>query len=134
MPILAIYLILIGAMGRFDVPMTGKSTPDAPPLGARLLVVRMFAVTVSGCSDRSQDAVVIAKEHGAAHVEGTEYKERELDHEQWLVEVRMKSGLRARAPVDEAQWNVLNAGDRVRARYSQGKYTGTVWAIEIEKE
>ena len=116
------------------VPMTGNCTTNLLRSVTRLFLALVFVVTFPGCSKESQDAVVIGKEHIPAHVEGTEYKEREMDHEQWWVDVRMKSGLRANAPVDEAQWNALKPGDRVRAKYAEGKYTGTVWAIDIQKE
>jgi hypothetical protein len=86
-----------------------------------------------GCTKATQHAIVIDKAHIAAHVEGTEYKEREMDHEQWLVKVQIENGPKANAPVDQDLWNALKVGDRVRAKYSRGNYTGTIWAIDIEK-
>lgn len=46
----------------------------------------------------------------------------------------MENHHRTKAPVDETQWNALRVGVRVRAKYSQGNYTGTIWGIEIEKK
>ena len=86
-----------------------------------------------GCAKKGQKAVVIAKEHIPAHVEGTEYQERQTDREQWLVKVEMEGGRKAEAPVDEAQWKSLKVGDRVHASYSEGKHTGTIWAIELRQ-
>lgn len=98
-----------------------------------LLIFGLMSLT-SGCSKKTQDAVVVAKEHIAAHIPGTEYKEREMDHEQWLVEVQLESGRKTNAPVDEVQWNALKVGDRVQANYSQADYTGTIWGIDIRKK
>jgi len=35
-------------------------------------------------------------------------------------------------PADRAKWGKLRENDRVKVRYRAGKYTGTVWAAEIE--
>ena len=86
-----------------------------------------------GCAKKSQDAVVIDKQHIPAHVEGTEYAERQTDREQWWVKIEMAGGRKAEAPVDEAQYQSLKIGDHVRANYSEGNYTGTIWAIELRK-
>ena len=76
---------------------------------------------------------MIAKEHIPAHVEGTELRERQTHHEQWLVDIKMADGRRATASLDEAEWKTFQVGDRVRADYNQGSYTGTVWYVEIHK-
>lgn len=76
---------------------------------------------------------MIGKEYIPAHVEGTEYQERQTDREQWLIKVEMENGRKADAPVDAEQWKALNVGDRVRADYSEGKYTTTIWAIDLHK-
>jgi hypothetical protein len=86
-----------------------------------------------GCAKKSQKAVVIAKDYIPAHIEGTEYQERQTDREQWLVKVEMEGGRKADAPVDKVQWESLKVGDRVHASYSEGKHTGTIWAIELRK-
>ena len=97
------------------------------------LALVAFAILAFGCAKKSQTAVVTAKEHIPAHVEGTEYQERQTDREQWLVKVEMQGGRKADAPVDKAQWELLKVGDRVHASYSEGKHTGTIWAIELRK-
>jgi hypothetical protein len=66
-------------------------------------------------------------------VRGTSRDPRALSHEQWLVKVRMlDSGRTIQVPADQAQWEKLRENDRVKVRYRTGKYTGTVWAAEIE--
>jgi hypothetical protein len=64
---------------------------------------------------------------------GTSRDPRALQHEQRLVKVRiLDNGRTIQAPADQAQWEKLGENDRVKVRYRTGKYTGTVWAAEIE--
>ena len=66
-------------------------------------------------------------------VRGTNRDPRALSHEQWLVKVRMlDDGRTFQVPADKAKWEKLRENDRVKVRYRTGKYTGTVWAAEIE--
>jgi hypothetical protein len=64
---------------------------------------------------------------------GTSRDPRALKHEQWIVKVRMvDDGRTFQVPADQAKWEKLRENDRVKVRYRTGKYTGTVWAAEIE--
>ena len=64
---------------------------------------------------------------------GTRSDPRALKHEQWIVKVRMlDNGRTFQVPADQAKWEKLRENDRVKVRYRTGKYTGTVWAAEIE--
>jgi hypothetical protein len=64
---------------------------------------------------------------------GTSRDPRALKHEQWIVKVRMvDNGSTFQVPTDQAKWEKLRENDRVKVRYRTGKYTGTVWAAEIE--
>jgi hypothetical protein len=64
---------------------------------------------------------------------GTSRDPRALKHEQWIVKVRMlDNGRTFQVPADQAKWEKLRENDRVKVRYRTGKYTGTVWAAEIE--
>jgi hypothetical protein len=66
-------------------------------------------------------------------VRGTSRDPRALRHEQWIVKVRMlDNGRTFQVPADQAKWEKLRENDRVKVRYRTGKYTGTVWASEIE--
>lgn len=66
-------------------------------------------------------------------VRGTGRDPRALKDEQWIVKVRMLgNGHTFQVLADRAQWEQLRENDRVRVRYRTGKYTGTVWAAEIE--
>ena len=64
---------------------------------------------------------------------GTSRDPRALKDEQWIVKVRMlDNGRTFQVPADQAQWKKLRENDRINVRYRTGKYTGTVWAAEIE--
>ena len=64
---------------------------------------------------------------------GTSRDPRALHREQWLVKVRMvNDGRLIQVPADQAQWRKFRENDRVKVRYHTGKYTGTVWAAEID--
>jgi hypothetical protein len=64
---------------------------------------------------------------------GTSRDPRALKHEQWIVKVRMlDNGRTFQVPAHQAKWEKLRENDRVKVRYHTGKYTGTVWAAEIE--
>ena len=64
---------------------------------------------------------------------GTSRDPRAWKDEQWLVKVRMISDARTfNIPAEQAQFNKLKEGDRVKVKYRVGKYTNTVWAAEIQ--
>ena len=103
-------------------------------------VVPTFAIALcliaglSGCEKKNGEAVVIGKDYVAATKEGEEIRdERATSHEQWIVKLRMlNNGRRIEVRADQAQWQKLQKNDRVKVKYRTGKYTGTVWAAEIE--
>ena len=51
--------------------------------------------------------------------------------EQWRVKVRIVRGRRNYCARDRAQYEKLKIGDRVKVRYKEGNYTGTIWSAEI---
>ena len=68
-----------------------------------------------------------------AEARGTNRDLRALQHEQWIVKVRMlHNGRTFQGQADQAKWEKLRENDRVKVRYRTGNYTGTVWAAEIE--
>ncbi len=65
---------------------------------------------------------------------GTSRDPRALKAEQWLVKVRMiDDGRTFNVQAEQAQFDKLKEGDRVKVRYRIGKYTKTVWGSEIEQ-
>jgi hypothetical protein len=58
---------------------------------------------------------------------------RAMSDEQWIVTVQMVNDLRRfNVRTDKLHWDTMKAGDRIKVSYHQGKYTGTVWAAEID--
>lgn len=74
------------------------------------------------------DTVVMKKD-----VRGTSRDPRAGKDEQWIVKLQMISDQRLlRAFLDKARWEKLKVGDRVKVTYKQGKYTGSIWSVNIE--
>jgi hypothetical protein len=66
-------------------------------------------------------------------VRGTSRDPRALKHEQWIVKVRiLDDGRTFQVLADRAKWEKLRENDRIKVRYRTGRYTGTVWAAEVE--
>lgn len=97
-------------------------------------VFALFTMSLVACEKKSGDAIVIGKDYVAAVKQGEEIKdERATNHDQWIVKVRMRdNGRTIEVHADQAQWEKLRGNDRVKVRYRTGKYTGTVWAAEME--
>src|SRR2546430_15839564 len=65
---------------------------------------------------------------------GTSRDPRALKAEQWLVKVRMiDDGRTFNVQAEQAQFDKLKEGDRVKVKYRIGKYTKTVLGSKIEK-
>jgi hypothetical protein len=65
-------------------------------------------------------------------VRGTGKDPRAATEEQWRVTVEMVDVSRTFVVrTDRARYEKLKKGDRVRVRYSEGKYTGTIWGAEL---
>lgn len=74
------------------------------------------------------DGIVMKKE-----VRGTSKDPRAGSEEKWLVKVEMvEVSRRFNIYTDRAHYDKVKVGDRIKVRYSEGKYTGTVWGSEIE--
>ena len=81
----------------------------------------------------SDDEIAVDGYVMKAEARGTSRDPRASTHEQWIVKVRMLAdGRKFQVPADQVKWENLRENDRVRVRYRTGKYTGTVWAAEIE--
>ena len=73
------------------------------------------------------DTFVMKKE-----VRGTKKDPRATTIEQWRVAVQMVEGGRKFVVLTEqARYEKLKPGDRIKVRYKEGHYTGTVWDSEI---
>ena len=66
-------------------------------------------------------------------VRGTSRDPRARSDEQWIVRVQMVDDLhRISIQTDQPHYDKVKVGDRIKVSYRQGKYTGTVWAAEID--
>lgn len=74
------------------------------------------------------DGIVMKKD-----VRGTSKDPRAGSEEKWVLKVEMVAvGRSFNIYTDRAHYDKLKVGDRIKVRYSEGKYTGTVWGSEIE--
>jgi hypothetical protein len=64
---------------------------------------------------------------------GTSKDPRATNDEQWRITVEIADiGLRKLIQSDRSHYDKLKVGDRIKVAYYKGKYTGTVWAADIE--
>ena len=106
-----------------DAAPATTETPKAEPEPAPTAEIRPMA----------DDEIAVEGYVMKPEVRGTSRDPRAMQHEQWLVKVRMlDNGRTFQVPADRAQWEKLRENDRVKVKYRTGKYTGMVWAAEIE--
>jgi hypothetical protein len=81
----------------------------------------------------AEDEIVVESYVMKKDVRGTSKDPRACPGlEQWRITVRLTGGGGGFLVLaKQAQYERLKVGDRVKVRYSQGKYTGTVWNAEI---
>lgn len=80
-----------------------------------------------------EDEIVVDTYVMKKDARGTSRDPRAMSDEQWLVKVQMVSDLRRfDVHTDQAHWDKVKIGDRIKVSYRQGKYTGTVWSAEID--
>lgn len=109
-----------------EIPPIPTETPAAAP--AETPAGEEEKPIEPGVDDITVDSHVMNKD-----VRGTSKDPRATNHELWLVKVQMMEGGRQfTVQAEQARYERLKAGDRVRVRYREGKYTHTVWSAEIE--
>jgi hypothetical protein len=80
-----------------------------------------------------RDEIVVDTYVMKKDVRGTSRDPRAMGDEQWIVKVQMIDDLRQfSVQTDKLHWNKVTVGDQINVSYRQGKYTGTVWAAEID--
>jgi hypothetical protein len=81
----------------------------------------------------AEDEVVVDGYVMKKDVQGTSKDPRAYPGlEQWRISVELVGGSRSfTLRAKQAQYQRLKIGDRVKVRYSEGNYTGTVWNSEI---
>ena len=111
------------AKEHIDAALPTAETPNAKSAGTPDEQLRPMA----------DDEIAVEGHVMKREVRGTSRDPRALKDEQWIVKVRMlDNGRTFQVPADQAKWEKLRENDRVKVRYRTGKYTGTVWAAEIE--
>ena len=111
------------AKERIDVALPTAETPTAESEPGPTAEIRPMAD-----DEIAVDGYVMKPE-----LRGRSRDPRALQHEQWIVKVRMlDDGRTFQVLADQARWEKLRENDPVKVRYRTGKYTGTVWAAEIE--
>ena len=111
------------AKEHIDAASPAAETPNAQSKSDSAAEIRPMA----------DDEIAVGAYVMKPEVRGTGRDPRALKDEQWLVEVRiLDNGRIFQVPADRAQWEKLHENDRVRVKYHTGKYTGSVWAAEIE--
>jgi hypothetical protein len=74
------------------------------------------------------DGIVMKKD-----VRGTSKDPRAGSEEKWLVKVEMvQVSRRFNIHTDRVHYDKVKVGERIKVKYSEGKYTSAVWSAEIE--
>ena len=136
LPILATFLI-IGVTGceknSGQAVVLAKEHIDAAPPTAEMANSQSARSSAEQIRPMADDEITVDGYVMTQEVRGTSRDPRASKEEQWLVKVRMlDNGRTFQVPADQAKWEKLRENDRVKVRYRTGKYTGTVWAAEIE--
>ena len=116
-----------------EAVVIGKEHIDAAPPNKETPNAQSATTPGEGGRPTADDEIAVDGYAMKPEVRGTSHDPRALKDEQWLVKVRILDGGRTlQVPADQAKWEKLRENDRVKVRYRTGKYTGTVWAAEIE--
>lgn len=114
---------IVVAKEHIDVAeITPSPSPGASPVNDEPAIREMTPDEIE------VDGVVMKKD-----VRGTSKDPRAASEEKWLLKVELVGvGRSFNIYTDRAHYDKLKVGDRIKVRYSEGKYTGTVWGSEIE--
>jgi hypothetical protein len=106
-----------------------SASPTEPTPGASELASREEEKP----RELAEDEIVVDTYVMKKDARGTSRDPRATSDEQWIVRVQMIADLRRiKVQTDKAHWDKVKIGDRISVSYREGKYTGTVWAAEIE--
>ena len=116
-----------------EAVVVAKEHIDAAPLTAETPTAQSDPSPDEQLRPMADDEIAVDGDVMKPEDRGTSRDPRAFNHERWIVKVRMlDNGRTFQVPVDQAKWEKLRENDRVKVRYRTGKYTGTVWAAEIE--
>jgi hypothetical protein len=84
-------------------------------------------------AELAPDEIVVDTYVMKKNVRGTGKDPRASSQEKWLMKVEMiQDRRRFTILADRARFLKYKAGDRVRVRYKEGNYSGTIWDSQIE--
>jgi hypothetical protein len=84
-------------------------------------------------TELAPDEIVVDTYVMKKNVRGTSKDPRASSQEKWLMKVEMIQDLRRFTILaDRAHFLKYKVGDKVRVRYKEGNYSGTVWDSQIE--
>ena len=84
-------------------------------------------------TELAPDEIVVDTYVMKKNVRGTAKDPRASSQEKWLMKVEMiQDRRRLTILADRARFLKYKAGDRVRVRYKEGNYSGTIWDSQIE--
>jgi hypothetical protein len=84
-------------------------------------------------TELAPDEIVVDTYVMKKNVRGTGKDPRASSQEKWLMKVEMvQDRCRFTILADRAHFLKYKVGDKVRVRYKEGKYSGTVWDSQIE--
>ena len=108
-------------------------TPAAASTEIALAAPSATASTEPLQTELAPDDIVVDTYVMKKNVRGTSKDPRASSQEKWLMKVEMIQDLRRFTILaDRAHFLKYKVGDRVRVRYKEGNYSGTVWDSQIE--
>jgi len=118
----------IAAKEAAATPAPGESvSPSSPTPGLD------GVVTYEEAREMAEDEIDVDGYVMKKDARGTSRDPRAMTDEQWIVRVQMVADLqRIKVQTDKARYDKVKVGDRIKVSYRKGKYTGTVWASEID--
>ena len=141
-------LVLLGASGctkkvgdavvleKEHIDAAEPSPTPAPVTTSSEIAVAALSPTVSAeplQTELAPDEIVVDTYVMKKNVRGTGKDPRASSQEKWLMKVEMIQDLRRFTILaDRAHFLKYKVGDRVRVRYKEGNYSGTVWDSQIE--
>jgi hypothetical protein len=112
-----------------------SATPSPATTSSEIAVATPSPTPVSEPvqAELAPDEIVVDTYVMKKSVRGTGKDPRASSQEKWLMKVEMiQDRCRFTILADRARFLKYKVGDKVRVRYKEGNYTGTVWDSEIE--
>jgi hypothetical protein len=125
--------IAAGEQQETPTPANSPPEPGATPVNPAASPSEPGESEEYAAKPLAEDEIVVESYVMKKNVRGTSKDPRAYPGlEQWRIGIRMVEGGRGfMVQAKQAQYEKLKVGDRVKVRYREGKYSGTVWSAEI---